>query len=988
MSENLANFIHYPDKTARDTVYIYGQNEEKVEYYYDGKWYPVIPLCSNYWLAPIPIKSGVNELKFKTSLGENTIQVERVKREKIRAYTHELNIEGIPVQGLLDEPTLDFSGEDTITQIHFKTMGASVNIGDKVEYTLNDGLLVKSYYGYIINIKVDYDNNGGRVQYITAQSNLDRVNRFKFTGVLEETYNGEVLEYLFKKMGFSTVFVPRGNLYTGPRSFSQAEVWSDVMKEVMFIESWQLEYIDETTVAVLPIEAQKYVDWTFQNSQVVSVSEEIDYSLMGNKMGIAYANTGDDLNVNYTMGENVPDWSSKPETFSFFTSDSFTYMIQPEADLRYHLSPDSVLFFAVGGGKAKIDWSKIKLAQVLLKFNNAGDKQLGGSLMRYTIDLDVFPDKCIAVGYYDIRMNHLLEGVPLYYQYYLIDDDGKVIGDGKEWHMAIMDGGINSNFEALVWKFGVELSPVEKLGEIRIINGKVEHGTIFHEGDKEVLVYTDVGDLAVQTIQFDLEKLEGVEIYTKDNQLINGNEYLYGVQAVRPNKPIRRAKKVMVKLEKSKSDYTAIINVYGRRFISARDGWEDYESIRFTMENEVSIEWRRSKNISPATVNCGYILSSFISTRRQAEEKLRRMLYAREWGLRKRVLRVQGYAEMKKGQLCRLFTTLTGSTYKSYAWIKEVRPTPQWNELTVLETTPVKIDDYRTDPVYADLDYTLADALEELTKQKDAFTYGVVQARKYRGTYKVELDDGTVEKYCLSRVKNVNRNDRVALITTKQGSYIIIAVVEPSMAADDLEDRDGAPDDITAEDWENKVDSDPTIPSNINGRPLGSIISVKNFIAIPFSKEGYIPYKGVVIRMECHYDLGIGPRTPVSNSKNFRQNVVNFLNIKANNREVSFTVQRKDDNNYDIIVLDELPFEAELEVALEPRVNGNGEAIYMEDQSGKAFLKSSWKRVFKVQPELKLEMSFRCGEFIEFKTNQVISTGAGAYLIREDGENE
>jgi hypothetical protein len=744
---------------------------------------------------------------------------------------------------------------------------------------------------------------------------------------------------------------------------------------------------------------------------VRTIEKEFDNSLMINKLHIAYEPVENDLNINYQLGDNVPDMSAEDdEGYSFYSSD--LYKNQTE-----DLAPDSVLFFAMWGNS--IDWANITSARLVIKFNNVGEKatnNTGGSLLSYIIDLDVFPDKKIAVGYYDLRQNHLNSGVVIYYQFITVDKNNNYIGDPIQFNsIKLLSNYTGANFEEMVYKFGIQMSETKKLATYEkswTVNSVEDLPT---EGFDDVFIaryeqnndditidyfiYQDLDDAVIETLVFDFDNavanfskescLLNAGIITDGNQLMNGDKYLYGVKSHKPNKPVRRASKVLFKFRSviKIGDTIGIrFNVWGRSFIKAADGWEDYESINITEVNQINVDERTTQGLEPAIIDGGMIMSSFISSTDQARRKLKRMLFSQVDGLLKRTIKTQGYSEMRVGQLIRLFTTITGDNYSSYGFITSCKPSGEENQIEMIETKAIRLSDTEIEPFAADLNFNLSDLIDQLTSDLKQFQIGTVLAQKYRGTYKVQLEDNTIQKYVISRVEVVGKDDRVALVQNVSGNYVIIEVIQPSLINRDMEDL-LAPSDEDYEEWENDIINETgdfeQYPSVVDGRPMGNIISMSSLVADTIH-ENILPQTGATFTLKVGHDcasfnLALG----VSSVTSFITNLANFvyLSTSSGTNYIQCQTEKIATGTYRIYPQSALPLGETIEVGIAP-VNSShpywgkrgykGPEISMRNYQANALLTGEWSKGFTVQPELKIEVTFKGTTYIEIEANQAL----------------
>ena len=1048
--------VLYDTTTIKETSFIYGyrNKEDFIEVYEDAAWIDLPDDCyliNGRFFYPAIVKEGANEFKFRAKnfsteySSEVTHTITKIHRDlrKYRTKTILRNAEDI-TQYLISDPALDINRDDGIIQMTFTMMGIDAPLltdDDTITYTVNDGLVSKEYITPVIKIRRFFGNDGNRYQEITAQSTNDSLPRYspKYLS-LDGSHNGDILNRICVGAGFDAdkIFIPQGNKYVGPRTTANAKPFEDIMQKIMFIESWNLFYQDDYII-ILPSYANKFVSFTFQDEHIQELSETSDSSFIYNRLRLAYEPLEDDLNINYDSEDNIPDKSEETEQeSSFFKSDLF----QQE---RTAFTPDDVLFFGCWGnvgsktldnGEAtELDWDNIKKARLTIWFNNTsttGENNTGGSLLKYPRDLDIHADKRMATAYYDLRQNHLLNGVVIFYQWVVIDNDGVYIGDSNTADTITLTGGVTAaNFEQILTQFDIKLSEPQLLATIEQSwtptdgaeegPNDLEEGVFYARYDEntdgisyEYYLEADVDDAVIQTMVLDIENADqftgsevhliNAEIITEDNALLNGSEYLYGIKSHQPNSPVRRADKVAFKF-KSKinlGDTIAIkFSIWGRKFINAGT-WEDYQNINIDYTAESSVNDRTAKGKEPATINGGAVLSGFVSSSDQAQEKLKRMVTAASQPYVVSEVLLPGTAEMQAGQLLRIFSQQAETSYDTYYYIQNVEPSGEQNRATLILARRVKVNETTVEPYAPDVSFNLSDMIKQIAPELQQFQFGTVQAQKYRGMYRIKLDSGEEVKYVISRVKNVAADDRVAIVQSAAGSYVIIEIIRPSFTNTEFEEL-LPPDDETGEDWEDQLDdtgpdgTSEQIPTGT--RPFANLILISSIK--PSLKNGnVIPYQGVSFDVVLSHDMNSSTYPSSGNPRDvkwFKENVSNFFYMKySGNNKIPISVIKLSNANYRITPRNDLPFGTVVEVGLMPASGRHpnyptytGTTVYGQNLQGNASVQNTSEVSFTVQPELSMELIQTMPFFIDVQFNQRMGTSAvdgDNYFIDISGE--
>jgi len=1029
--------------TAMETVFLLGsRNPEHSIEVNDGTGWTDLTAGFNLrrgkFIYPMIVKTGVNEVKFRSIdivgnlSGEVTHSVTKYIREQYRFRSYIFSVNGVVYDSkYFSNLDISLNRKDGIMQMSFTIKGSGkpvLDSNDAIKITTNDGLISTIYEAPVITGKNFYDSNGEQNQSVMCQATTDRLPRLTFTGSLRGTKNGEIIEYLARQAGYEqdNIYVPEGNNYVGPRTLDNQKPFETIIKELMFIENWQIYQIDNDNIAFLPTETNRFVQWTFNDDEILSLEDEFDGSFKFNQLRLVYENLEDDDNINYIVEEQIPDKSGdefEDPTFDFFKSDLYQDRVTTYA-------PESVLFFAAygldttdtdeSGNDYVFDWNNVVKAKVILKFNNTGDEasnNTGGSLLTYPIDMEVFPDKKIAVGFFDLRPNHLLSSVPVYYQWLIVDADGHYLGTPLSTNVLELTGEDAGNFEQLVTAFGVQMTEVLELGTFEqswyvgdADSGPLqgEQGVFYSRYDKindniiyEYFVEMDVDDAVWSTVYFDIENatrntaddvhMLNAEIIQDDNQLINGNKYINSVKSHEPNSPVKRADKLLFKV-KSNIDIGETISIkftaYGRRFISAADGYEDYRNINIEVIDSDDVASRTVAGLEPTILDGGVILSGFVSSIDQAREKLRRIVYASSQNIVKEKISVQGFSEMREGQLVRIHSVVSGQAYNSYYFITNVSPNGKKNQIDMLRARKIRVSNTTgyTEPYAPDLSFDLTDLIEEISSKLKQFQFGTVQAQKYRGMYRVKLDSGIEVKHCLSRVTPVESGDRVAVAQTSSGSYIILMVIKPSMSEEFEEFL--APDEDEAEKYQDElaVEQSEAVPTSqripTTDRPFGDIFTISKITASR-KYDNIIPYRNLYFDVTVSHDFLIGAKlkTPSTNNS-FSRNIANFLYVyEKNGSTISVTYTKINTNTVRITPKADFGFNKTIVVGIQP-VNDKhpgypsykGDTIYFTSRTKDATLKTAFSNVFIVQPELEVEIDAVGHNYIDVVYNQKMDT--------------
>lgn len=921
----------YPATTAAEVALVCGTYAAgaTLEAFDGGAWVALEADCmmrENAFVFPAILKTGANviQIRAKDRFGAYsstaTCTITRVARALHRTTRTTVAVNGVDATSYAHDVAVETSQSDGVVRLAASIAGwpSRITTDDTLAVTIHDGAASVTKAARVLTATRTFDG-GTRTQKIVAQGAADALPRLTMTTSFSAATNGGVLAEILTAAGYTTLYLPRGNAYTGPRSVEKAKVYESIVLPMLFAEDWSLWPVSSTEMIVLPSFFSRFVWFTYTDTQVVALSEVEDRSALMNKARAVYQSAEPDLNINYELGEQLPDKSSETtEGFAWFNDDDYARVVTEYA-------ADSVIFFAAWGGA--IDWSRAGRAVLKVKFSNTPN-EIGGTKFSYNVDLEVFAAKHIAVGYFDLRRYHLPAGTVLYYAFNVQDSAGAYIGNGNEWRTIRLTGTESGNFRALLTQFGVQLSAPEKVGSYNASwtittsdagPKATENGITYARYDQvgTQVVYTfyvevALDDVALHTLDFDLDQalehaagdahLLNCEIITDENSEFNGNPWIYGVISHKPNAPIRRVDKVIFKFRATVTIGQRIsiaFNIWGRKFVNT-GSYEDYESINVEHTNAASAA-------AHGTIDGGALISAFWSSKTQALRRLRKFVDARAVPMKREELRLPGSSEIRAGQLIRVFSIANGAAYNHYYRIVEAAPDKDLTRVVALRGISVAVDDAIVEPAIPDAATDLSDTIKALAPPLKTLQFGTVAANKYRGMFRVDLDSGQSIQNVVARIARVKSGDKVAVIQSGDGTWMIVEIVTASTSNIDIEEELKPADELKDEPAAEKV-IDDSIPGAEelkqqyldatnrpdDARPMPNFITVDSITTDPSPDGTEIPTTGVVFELRLSHEVKCY-RT--KNGRNDR-NLTNFVYITDGGVSVPLTGKRVSERVY------------------------------------------------------------------------------------------
>jgi len=841
-------------------------------------------LKDGVFAAPTVLSIGVNAIGFrninvKGHISEPTIfSITRKERILNREINRILTVGGVDVTSLANEPQISGNTDNGVTEISFNLTGKIfpentiwLKYNSPVVYTYSDGLVEKIVEGRIIWFKDRLNSEGEKSVDIRSTSQVKRLLEFTLTKSLVGKYNGDILQEICAEAGFKNVYTPRGNKYTGPRSFNDRES-IEIVNNIKFVDQLLMTEIDTETILFLPDYFANFPIFTFNDDEIQVMEREIDGTYILNKGRIKYIPPDADININYNLEANVPDKSNEDEGYAFYLNDGFGTEVGAYA-------PDSVIFFAVWS--PSIDFNNIKRALIKLQFS---ESVIGISTFTKQIDLEPFPDRKIAVGYFDLRQYHLDSEVPIYWNFLIEDFSGNTFGSKNlsennkpEWKVLKLDANEKGTLESIITAYDVQMTDDKHLlsmdmswavSESTDLPSPADNNIVYAKFEQfsqlgvpawkyEFLLELTFDDAVLESLHFDVGQakiltdapvvLHNANIYTEQNSEIGGHNYFFAVRVHEPNVPVLRVDRAYIKFTGTvlQGDIIAVkFNVWGRNFITSAD-FEDYTKIDFEYQSDESIAKIKEVALDGTVIDDGIrdggaILSSYLASFVQAENLLKKVVEARAGiignniaGIEIHTISVPGIIELTENQLIRIDSVEANLSY--YYWIVEKNLGNYESSIKAFKITEVELVRKGTDALtdrkaIPDIDISLVALLDDMVRIGTGILRGTVAHRKYRGKFVVRLDTGDEISEVNSRIQNVKAGDTVLVAETKNASYIIVAIIKANFGEDLLDELLGDEDEKL--EWQEEQENPPSDENDDlprDGRPMGNFITINRF---------------------------------------------------------------------------------------------------------------------------------------------------------------
>lgn len=846
---------HAPTVTLKECAIIYGNAgvSNRVLLADDSYLPDDCYLVEGRFFYPAVLHTGTNVFTFRSVdvngiiSAVSSVSIERNIRPMVSFRTFTLTINGVDYTTYANaQPNVSGAGSAGAGTLTVSLHGVAQSdegdfaIGNTVSVSMGDGVVDQTYSGKIDLIDMGIESTGKRSFELTAVTAGSKILEAKITRSILGKLNGQAVAEVCRAAGYTTVYAPAGNRYTGPRYFQEEDA-TKILGEIQLVESWARVELDANTIAFLPDYVASFISWTFQESrELMLVHRSIDGARLVNKARIKYVEPPETNITSAYLEANIPDKTGEGEGYAFYESDAMAAVVTS-------YSADSVVTFALWSNL--LDWENVEQIYLTLKFK--GSSAAGASSFTKYVPLETYPEKKIAVGNFDLRIYHLLNGTPLFWNYYATDAAGHVLGGENNFNLMRLSGTVGK-FDSIITEYDVQMTEEKLLATVDktwTVNGNdtlpttAEDEVVFFRYDHtktehdeyweyEIILSIPFIDAVMGSLLFDLDqvnrntgvRLKNAEFETKGNSDINGSKWIFAVRPQQPNIPVRRINRAYMKLTGKVNIGDAIIirfNIWGREFNGSSD-FEDYTKIDEIQSDAASIA-RYGERFG------GAIVSSYLATKVQAANRLRKLIATRKTPIEVDTLDVPGFTEIQANQLIRV-TALDQAGIDKFYWILEADVNSERSSIEAVKIQDVELVDkegvsfWRN--VAPDVDLSLTAAIEESKKPRtDEILHGTVARNKYRDMFTVRLADGREIKYVHSRVDNVKADDQVLVAYTPEGSYIIVAVLRENMEFDKVDDLD-------EQDQEDLESEDPNVRDNVadadQGRDIPNYCSVKS----------------------------------------------------------------------------------------------------------------------------------------------------------------
>lgn len=829
-----------PSSTEKETVFVIGTRSEEDTVIFGGRVLDApFYFMDEKWFAPFELDDGINsasafcvDIEGHVST-ETVVSVTRVARTLFRTIADTIVIDGVNVTDYVTgKPSLNRESDAGITEISFEISGMFTPEGTtwlaankKVVYTYSDGLVSRSIEGRIDKFDLTVGTNGSRTISIVAVSHGKRLLETKINTVITGTTNGTVLKNICEKCGYKTVYVPRGYKYTGPVTANDHNGF-EIVRNILFVEQWVMEELPGEQIAFYPDVAASFVRFRFNDDEVRQLGRSFDAQYIINKARIKYVFPEESSELNFNFEATLPDKSSETESgYAWFSSDDFI-------DAVTSYDPNSIIFFMVWS--PTIDFNEIKRARLKIKFSESVFEQ---STFSHSISLESFPSKKCAIGYFDLRQYHLESTVPVYYQFYVEDWFGHSYGSRNVmyesrpfvWKKLSLSGSKAATASKITSQFGVTLSENKLISEFNetwdatsydglpkvgsqgvVYASKFEFTENKSSGWKfDFIIELPVNDASLDTITFDTIRatantskkvcLANCEIVTSGNAAATGNPTIYAVRSHVPNAPIRRVDSLFIKLKGKvfKGDSIVVkINAWGR-LVESDKNFVDFSKLDYRYQNDASIAALKleegGKVLDDGVRDAGILLSNYLSNEDQTKNLLKKIVESRCRIVEMEDLELPPLIEMGKNCLIAIDSASVG--YTDLYWVTECELSGDNTSAKAYKVTSVPLSRPGTDALiyrnsFPDVALNFESALEDMINISNGMLRGVVANRKYRGMFVVDLDDGKQLKSVISRIPGIKGGETVLVAQSKEGTYVVVAVISESM--DEYDEKFGS----------------------------------------------------------------------------------------------------------------------------------------------------------------------------------------------------
>lgn len=781
----------------------------------------LIPLI-NYidrskWFHAADLAAGLNQITLKGydniyhRYSDNVVyEITRHAITTAQYKRYRVLINGVDYSNKVEAFSVDSDNKFTANKAEITLTGnyltdENIDFDHEIIIEIDDGflnILEEQFTGKIDNKRIEI-RGAEKTTVITALHKIIETLDEETALTVKGIYNGEVQKRLLADMGFNDVWAFNRYKYTGRRYFNSTKKM-DVIKGVASAQCELIEFAGNSTVNMIPDEYLSYPLYEFDESQVYEISVEENKAGMFNKINVLYGEP--ETGTNNKKNISNLQTPATDEGTGFFTDENLKNEI-------IAIPKTGTIYFACWS--KTVDIENIDEAFLTVHHSNT-DYNINDLVNVYPLDLDADA----GMAYAEIKLNKLALGSnsKLTFELKYRDTEGN---EYKPQIFANIDNDsasdtmnyILNQFEAL---FTSEITAAEveesfTVDDISPANNKIVYFDKSAAGSKiecsflykiplasECVLDTVYLDLA--TVNNDKTYLKNCTIKTAGNIDISGNAHIRAVTFADPKTCYNKVKNIFVMFEVDSLSGDQKIEfkfkVYGRT-LKADTIFEDFETIQSTNTNQNSVT-------KYGPIDGGYLLSNYLSTRKQAENIGGKLVEFFGWPLTKCKLQLPLLSELRKNITVKVISPNSG--INTYYFITAINKTFDGCEAEAykLRTTKVKRNqgvDSEYDIYSRNMaDFSISLFLNSFNELNRGLEKGTVLVRHRTRTCDVKVFSGA-KKYINVNVLydlDVRKDDKVLVATGKDGAKIIIAVLEkaidnitPNGAIDDGTDGNG-----------------------------------------------------------------------------------------------------------------------------------------------------------------------------------------------------
>lgn len=855
--------LKYPAQTTREMIFIDGQKQAGSALFING-------VLTDYYTdyevfrVPVSLSLGVNSIELKTinvlgiESATQTISITRIDwTADTRRIDWNLTIDGTDYSDYFTGFDVEGTSPYLARRYSFNLIGnlrkdlhPAIQRGKAVEFDCIINGFTVSYSGTISDISIDSGENGSFNTTIDAfNEGITAVDETLASERVRGYSNGKVLIELARALGFADdkILVPRGNVYTGPKSLAGSN-YQTLINNICFAEMWNLD-IDDGWFVISDKVFTNFASFTvtdnqlFQNSYKDSGGEYFN-RLKGQKIVIEEELLAADLEL-----LNIPEQSG--EGMKLFTSQLFN----EEAD---SYSPDDTMYIMIYS--EQIDWSNLSRADLFFKFARVPGRDID---FEKTFSLITLPDRNIGVAIIPLDIYSLFANSEIFIKPIVFDNTGLSYYPDTYTRIAL-DDDLITEAKDYVTKFGFKFGPRQIVGSVsrsfratpeefptRGYNN-VQWSNVQQNGDQYLITWIEkipfnTTDIPLASIVTDLDFATGkisdpahlvnCEILTDGNVTVNYGKWWFAVDYHDPATPMKRIDGVYVKFKASVKEGQRVyyaFNIAGQT-MTIPDNYIDPAEINFTYQTPGLIAGIET------LVDGGIIQSAYFSTPKQVERAITVYGSAGANPPPSISASIPGLPELRSGELIRINSALdesdnyiyaygvkfslsigddgipqTGTALSGY-WLDDV-DIPRTRGIDATETVWA-VKAVGISPV------DLAEAIA-LKPDTDSLVEGTILARRYRGSYSVEI---LGQKYTgvPSLLDDLESDDKVLVGELSRGAgFIILQKIEGT-----IPDYDDTVDDTT--------DSSGNAVESVR---ISSIFPKENSTIVPKTTEGMLRF--------------------------------------------------------------------------------------------------------------------------------------------------